>query len=156
MKLAVNNDHVLLTRTFSKLFSLAGCRLGYCIGNKNDIALVQKRCTPHNVNAFGIKFAYEIMSTDGMLEKMIEKQKEGKRYLIETLRSHGYEVNDSEGNFIFIKTKTDAGKLTRKLKEMNVLVKHYTTPPYDNFIRVTTGEKEIIDKFLHVFLQADQ
>ena len=52
IKYALNNRRVLVTRTFSKLFSMAGCRLGYVCGHPEDIKYVQKYCTPHNTNAF--------------------------------------------------------------------------------------------------------
>lgn len=148
-------DHVFLTRTFSKLFSLAGCRLGYCVGKAEDIALVQKLCTPHNVNAFGIKFAYEIMKTDGMIDTMVKQQLEGKKYLVDTLKEHDYHVNALEGNFIFIETKTDAAELTKKLKENKVLVKHYANSPYSKYIRVSTGTKDIMQKFLNILFAVD-
>ena len=153
---AINNDHVFLTRTFSKLFSLAGCRLGYCVGRKDGIELVQKMCTPHNVNAFGIKFAQTIMQKEGMVDSLVKGQLEGKKYLVDTLVANGYHVNALEGNFIFIETKTDAGELTKKLKKHKVLVKHYTNPPYDTLIRVSTGTKDVMQRFLDVFLEQDK
>lgn len=153
---ALNNDHVFLTRTFSKLFSLAGCRLGYCVGRAEGIELVQKLCTPHNVNAFGIKFAQAIMEKEGMVDQLVKEQLEGKQYLVDTLIANGYNVNALEGNFIFIETKTDASELTKKLKEHKVLVKHYTNPPYDNLIRVSTGTKDVMQKFLEVLLEVDK
>ncbi|MDE6659244.1 MAG: histidinol-phosphate aminotransferase family protein [Eubacterium sp.] len=149
-------EHVILTRTFSKLFSLAGCRLGYCVGRPEDIALVQKMCTPHNVNAFGIKFAHTIMKTEGMLDELIKMQIEGKQHLVDTLRAEGYNVNALEGNFVFIETKTDAGEVTKKLKENKVLVKYYANSDYDKYIRVSTGTKEIMDEFIKNLLSVDK
>lgn len=149
-------DHVLITRTFSKLFSLAGCRLGYCVGRPEDVALVQKMCTPHNVNAFGLLFATEIMKKDGMVEELVRQQLEGKRYLAERLKRAGYEVNAREGNFIFVRPKTGAAQVTGKLKEKGILVKHYTEAPYDEYIRVSTGVKEIMERFLEVFFAVDR
>ena len=68
---ALENDHVLLTRTFSKVFSLAGGRLGYVVGKPEDIAIVQKLCTPHNVNAFGMLFAQSIIEKEGMIDELV-------------------------------------------------------------------------------------
>lgn len=149
-------DHVLLTRTFSKLFSLAGCRLGYCVGKAEDIALVQKMCTPHNVNAFGIKFAQTIMETEGMIDKLVEMQLEGKKYLVDTLREAGYTVNALEGNFVFIETKTNAAEVTKKLKENKVLVKHYANSSYDKYIRVSIGTKDVMDRFIKILTELDK
>jgi histidinol-phosphate aminotransferase len=63
IKYALNNDHIFVTRTFSKLFSLAGCRLGYVVGWSEGVKMVQKLCTPHNTNAFAMLFAEEILET---------------------------------------------------------------------------------------------
>ena len=54
IKYALNERHVYVTRTFSKLFSMAGCRLGYVVGHPEDVKYVQKLCTPHNTNAFAM------------------------------------------------------------------------------------------------------
>ena len=153
---ALENDHVFLTRTFSKLFSLAGCRLGYVVGQADGIEMIQKMCTPHNVNMFGMLFAQSIIEKDGMLDKMIEKQIEGKKYLINTLREKGYRVNDSEGNFVFIETKTNAKELVSKLKERKILIKYYDLKKLGEFIRVTTGAKDIMEYFIAVLLEEDK
>ncbi len=149
-------EHVLVTRTFSKLFSLAGCRLGYCVGKADDIALVQKMCTPHNVNAFGIKFAHTILKTEGMVDELVAQQLAGKKHLVDTLRQNQYHVNAMEGNFVFIETKTNAAEVTKKLKEKRVLVKHYANSNYDKYIRVSTGIKEAMQKFIDILLEIDQ
>ena len=67
---ALNEKHIFVTRTFSKLFSLAGCRLGYVTGWPDGIKLVQKLCTPHNTNAFAMKFAEKIITTPEILEDL--------------------------------------------------------------------------------------
>lgn len=156
IKFALENEHVLLTRTFSKVFSLAGCRLGYCVGHPKDIELIQKLCTPHNVNMFSMKFAHAIMDTPGMLEELVRVQLEGKNHLINTLRNKGYNVANSEGNFVFIETKTNAETVYKKLKENKILVKYYPNCEYSKFIRVSIGEKAVIDKFLEVFYELDK
>lgn len=54
IKYALTEDHVFITRTFSKLFSMAGCRLGYVVVLSDGVKMVQKMCTPHNTNAFAM------------------------------------------------------------------------------------------------------
>lgn len=58
---AVNNPHILLTRTFSKLFSLGSLRLGYVVGQPQEVKMIANLCTPHNTNAFAMKFAQAII-----------------------------------------------------------------------------------------------
>lgn len=154
IEFARNNEHVFLTRTFSKLFSLAGCRLGYVTGQGDGIALIQKACTPHNVNAFGIKFAQAIIES-GMIKNMVAEQLEGKKYLADSLIENGYEVNMKEGNFLFIKPKTESKALTERLKENKILVKHYNNEMLGGFIRVTTGTKKIMQQFIDILLKLD-
>lgn len=102
---ALKNEHIFITRTFSKLFSMAGCRLGYVVGWPDGINMVQKLCTPHNTNAFALKFAESILESPTILNDLIEKFKEGRRYLLKTLDANGYSHKGEAGNFLFIKTK---------------------------------------------------
>lgn len=154
---ALDYDHIFVTRTCSKLFSLAGCRLGYAIGKPDGIALVQKLCTPHNINAFGMAFASAILETPGMLQSLIEIQLEGKKYLIDKLQELGYEVNAKEGNFIFVKPKTDADRLVALMKtEKRILIKSYKgIGILGNCLRISTGPKEVMEKFIDAMIELD-
>jgi len=158
IKYALENDHIFIVRTFSKLFSLAGCRLGYVVGRPQGIDVVQKLCTPHNVNAFALKFAQTILETDGLIDKLLKKQTTGKDYLIKSLLENGYSYTGKEGNFIFIKPKTDAEKLTCRMKEEKMIL----VKTYDNIgvlgkcLRVTTGEKMYMKRFLDALYELDR
>ena len=126
IKYALNEEHVFITRTFSKFFSLAGCRLGYVVGWPEGVKLVQKLCTPHNTNAFAMKFAEAILETPGMLDSLISKFHEGRSYLIDALDSNGYKHKGEAGNFIFIRPNTDAQKIVDRMKdEKKILIKVY-------------------------------
>ena len=151
---ALENDHVLLTRTFSKVFSLAGGRLGYVVGKPEDIAIVQKLCTPHNVNAFGMLFAQSIIEKEGMIDELVEKQLNGKQHLIDRLIENGYTVSAKEGNFIFIKPKkVDASEIVRRMKEeKKILIKVYKdVPDLGDCLRVSIGESEVMDKLVRLW-----
>ena len=156
---ALENDHVLLTRTFSKVFSLAGGRLGYVVGKPEDIAIVQKLCTPHNVNAFGMLFAQSIIEKEGMIDELVEKQLNGKQHLIDRLIENGYTVSAKEGNFIFIKPKkVDASEIVRRMKEeKKILINVYKdVPDLGDCLRVSIGESEVMDKFIEALKDIDQ
>lgn len=148
-------DNVLLTRTFSKAFSLAGCRLGYIVGNEKSISLIQKNCTPHNINVFGMRFAQAIIQKENMLDRLVGEQLEGKAFLIEQLGLKAYTVKESEGNFVFIKPKTDAKSLVEKLKENKILVKYYDNELLGEYIRVTIGKKSIMEIFIEFLDKLD-
>ena len=158
IKYALNNEYVFVTRTFSKLFSLAGCRLGYIVGQAKEIAYIQKLFTPHNINAFSMRFAECIIEEPGMVDALIAKQCEGKQFLINELQKRNYEVNAKEGNFIFIKPKTDADELVVKMKiKKRILIKSYNgIGVLGKCLRVSTGEKEIMQKFLSAMDELDK
>ena len=155
---SLTQEHIFVTRTFSKLFSLAGCRLGYVTGWPEGIKMVQKLCTPHNVNAFAMKFAKEIIKTPGMIDNLIKLQKEGKDYLISSLKEHGYTYNAREGNFIFIKPKTDAELLVKRMKEEEkILIKTYSgIGSLGKCLRVTTGGINPMKRFTESLYKIDK
>ena len=157
MKYALEKEHVFVTRTFSKLFSLAGCRLGYVAGWSDGVKMVQKLCTPHNTNAFAMRFAEAILETPGMLDSLIEKFNEGRNYLISELDRNGYPHKGEAGNFIFIKPKTDAQTIVDRMKvEKRILIKTYpNVGEFGNCLRVSIGEKKFMEQFMKALLELD-
>lgn len=155
---ALNHDHVFVTRTFSKLFSLAGCRLGYVAGWPEGVKMVQKLCTPHNTNAFAMKFAEEIITNPEVLQSLIEKFNKGRSYLIEQLDKNGYPHKGEAGNFIFIKTKTDAEKIVARMKsEKKILIKSYPhVGDFGTCLRVSIGERIYMEMFMQALLEIDK
>ena len=155
---ALKEEHIFVTRTFSKLFSIAGCRLGYVVGWPEGIKMVQKLCTPHNVNAFAMKFAKAIIEKEGMIDKLVSIHSEGKKYLIDSLTENSYDFNAKEGNFIFIKPKTDANTLVTRMKnEYKILIKTYKgIGTFGTCLRVTTGGKNSMQRFLDALYKLDK
>lgn len=158
IKYALEYEHVFVTRTFSKLFSMAGARLGYVAGWSDGIKVVQKMCTPHNVNAFAELLAQRVIEDPDLIETLTEKHKEGREYLRDTLKANGYEYFGENGNFIFIKPKTDAESLVKKMKEeKRILIKtYYGIGKLGSCLRVTTAEKQYMKQFLDSLFELDK
>jgi len=158
IKYALEQEHVFVTRTFSKLFSLAGCRLGYVAGWPEGVKTVQKLCTPHNTNAFAMKFAEEILTHSDVLYTLITNFNEGRKYLIDTLDANGYPHKGEAGNFIFIKTKTDAERIVSRMKaEKKILIKSYpNVGEFGTCLRVSIGEKKYMQQFMDALLELDK
>ena len=153
---ALNNPHILVTRTFSKLFSLGSLRLGYVVGQPQDVKMISNLCTPHNTNAFAMRFAKAILEKDGMLDMLIKNQLEGKEYIINALKKNGFVVNAKEGNFK--PRKVDADIIVERMKqEKKILIKSYSEiGTLGKCLRVTTGEKIYMEKFLEALLDIDK
>ena len=158
IKYALEGEHVFVTRTFSKLFSMAGCRLGYVAGWPDGVKMVQKMCTPHNTNAFAMKLAEAVLTTPGMLESLIQNFKMGREYLINWLDENGYPHKGEAGNFIFIKTKTDSQNIVVRMKaDKKILIKTYpNVGEFGNCLRVSIGEQKYMEQFTAALMELDQ
>lgn len=158
IKYALQEEHVFITRTFSKLFSMAGCRLGYVVGWPEGINRVQKLCTPHNINVFAMHMAQAIIKTPGMIDSLIANYLEGRNYVVHVLDTHGYAHKGEAGNFIFIKPKTDAKQLVDRMKsEKKILIKMYpNVGGLGNCLRVTIGARQYMERFVHALLELDK
>lgn len=158
IKYALDQEHMFITRTFSKLFSMAGCRLGYVVGWPEGIKMVQKMCTPHNTNAFAMLFAEKILTTPGMVESLVQNFMAGREYLISWLDGHGYPHKGEAGNFIFIKPKTDAQTIVERMKnEKKILIKTYpNVGEFGNCLRVSIGEQKYMEQFTTALEELDQ
>ena len=157
IKYALEQDHIFVTRTFSKLFSMAGCRLGYVVGWSEGVKMVQKLCTPHNTNAFAMKFAEEIIDNPEILQNLIDKFNEGRKYLLDVLDANGYQHKGEAGNFLFVKVKTDAYQIVKRMKEeYKILIKSYEgVGEFGTCLRVSIGEKKYMERFLTALLELD-
>ncbi len=159
LQYALQERHILITRTFSKMFSLAGCRLGYVVGHPMEIQTVQKLCTPHNINALAMKFAGAVIKTPGMIEELIRKFKQGRHTLVERLEEHGYRYQGEAGNFLFIAPKNvQADQVVKRMKnEKKILIKSYpNVGDFGTCLRVTIGEKDYMEQFMDAFLEIDR
>ena len=154
---ALESEHVFVTRTFSKLFSMAGCRLGYVCGWPDGIAMIQKMCTPHNTNAFAMLFAEALLTTPGMVDQLICNFNDGRKYLVDWLDANCYPHKGVAGNFIFIKPKTDAESIVARMKaEKKILIKSYAkVGNFGTCLRVSIGERCFMQKFTTALLELD-
>ena len=131
--------------------------MGYVVGYPDDIRYVQKFCTPHNTNAFAMKFAEAIIEEPGMVEGLIQKFTEGRNYLIDTLNANGYQHKGEAGNFLFIKPKTNAQTIVNRMKfEKKILIKTYSNVgEFGDCLRVSIGEKKYMEQFINALLEID-
>lgn len=152
---ALAAPNVVVLRTFSKLMSLAAVRLGVVIGNPELIGYVRNLRLTFDANSIALLFAERLMDHPEIVEGLIKTQQEGKDWLLAELRERGYWCRDCMGNFIFIKTHRDAHEVAKALEEKNVLVHPYGNPLLKDYIRVSTGSKQAMERFWEAFLSID-
>ena len=153
---ALQDGNVVVLRTFSKLFSIAACRLGVIVSSPEIIHYVKNARLSFDTNAIALLFAERILDHPELVEELIRIEKEGKAYTLEELRKKGYECRDCRGNFIFVKPRHDAKEITERLeKEKQVLVHAYGNELLKEYIRVSVGSKKAMQIFLYAFFEVD-
>lgn len=150
----LNNDRVIVVRTLSKLFGLAGLRIGYGIGSKNMINCLNKVKPPYNVNGLTQRIATEVLKNKESIIKRIEFFKYERNRVTEELKKFSYlKVYDSSTNFILVKIDEKyIDEILLNLEKNSILPKIYKNrKDLENCIRISMSTKEVNDLILDSF-----
>lgn len=152
IELCKKSEHVILVRTFSKLCSIAGLRIGYAVASPERIRLLRNAKPSYNVNCVALRFAEAIMQCPNLIQQLIETERQGREYVISWLREKGIPYYAENGNYVFIYCGTKTKETVERLKSNRVLVKCYEGHPLlGEYIRISTGSKRIMQIFLSKF-----
>ena len=144
----MGKKNVLVLKTFSKAYGLAGLRLGYCIGDPSLSRFMEKARQPFNVNMVAQEGALAALDDKEFLKKTREVTLEGKRWVRAQLAKMGVMSVPSETNFLLIDVKKDCGQAFRELLELGVIVRDMKQYKLDTFIRVSIGTSAENRKFI--------
>ena len=149
-------DNVAILRTFSKLFSIAACRLGVITASEEIIHYAKNAKLTFDANAIALLFAERLLDHPEIEKILIETEKAGREFILKTLRDKGYECRDCRGNFILVKPNMEAHALAERLeRDHKVLVKTFGNDLLKEYLRISTGSKQSMEKFLQVFFKCD-
>lgn len=137
---------VLILRTFSKIYGLAGLRIGYGIARTEILLEMNKLRPPFNTNSMAQKAALHALGDDAHVKYSQEINREGKKYLYEKLNSLKVRYIPTEANFIYILVGKDAHLLYNKMLRHGVIVR----PVGSQEMRVTIGLPEENKRFIEV------
>jgi len=147
IKDAIKYSNVVVTRSYSKSFSLAGIRFGYGVANPLLMKEMYKIKDSYNVNAFTQIAALTALKYQEVIQKNIKNIIESRRYVSEALLSMGWRVYPSDANFVFAE-KEDAKDVHEYLMEHDIYVRYFSTPRLANGLRITIGRPEECDILL--------
>jgi histidinol-phosphate aminotransferase len=149
IELAKKLDNVIVLRTLSKGYSLAGLRFGYAVAAKGLIDGLAKVKDSYNVDAVAIALATAAIKDQGHFRINVEKIKKDRRTLTEQLRLLGFRVADSHTNFVWAGTDTHtAAEIYERLEKRNIYVRHFNRPALADKLRITIGTLEQNDRLL--------
>lgn len=141
--------NVIVSKTFSKAYGLAGLRVGYLI-TRPDIAVKLKASVMANTNILAIAAAKEALKDDNFYKFSLLKTEEAKRHIYDTLNDLGLRYIPSHTNFIFFRTGRPIQRLLSAMQKENVRIGR-PFPPFLEWARISTGtiqEMEIFGKAL--------
>ena len=135
-------DNIIVLRTFSKIYGLAGLRVGYAISNENIIACLNRVRGPFNVNAAAQAAAAASLNDQEFVQDSIKINQEGKQYLYRAFKDMGLEYIPANGNFIMVNVEKDSLQVFKDLLLKGVIVRSGDIFDMDNWLRITIGTPE--------------
>jgi histidinol-phosphate aminotransferase len=147
------DKNVLVARTFSKAYALAGLRVGYGLGRKNLIGALNKVREPFNVNSLAQSAAVAALGDQQYMRSSVELVKTEKERVYSRLKDLGLGYIPSLTNFVLINVKRDSSVLFDKLLKKGIIVRDMSAWKMEGFIRVNMGLPEENDAFLRSFEQ---
>lgn len=141
--------NIIVARTFSKVYSLAGLRVGYAVARKDVAEAINKVREPFNINSLGQAAAVaSLRDKSGHLKKCVTLVKKEKDRFYKTFKSLGLAYVPSRANFVLINVKRDSTAVFKYLLKKGVIVRDMASWGLKGFIRVNCGLKKENDVFL--------
>ncbi|MFO7724029.1 MAG: histidinol-phosphate transaminase [Oceanipulchritudo sp.] len=156
LPLLSEHDNVVVTRTFSKAYGLAGLRVGYLLGSPEAVAILDRIRDSYNVNRLSQAGALAAIREQALYQERISAIKERRHAFAEALAGLGWSVYPSEANFLFAapvragSTGPDvAHELFQHLERRRILVRYFPKHPLTaSHLRITIGSELEMDHFL--------
>ncbi len=137
------HENIVVSRTLSKAYSLAGLRFGYAIGQAAVIAEMMKVKDSYNCDAISIVAATAALEDQEYARQTWQKVRSERQRVTEALKALGWEVLPSATNFVLASPpKKNAKKVYTGLKEQGILVRYFDQPELSDKVRITIGTPE--------------
>ena len=152
--IALVKDHpnLIVSRTFSKIYGMAGLRCGYCVAQKEAIDRLRRNQMWDSVNCMALAAATASLDDLDLVPNGQHLNREAKTFVISELDKMGYEQIPSQANFIMFDCKRRVAPLIQAMKERKVHVGRLF-PALPNHMRLTIGKKAEMESFVSAFKQ---
>lgn len=144
-------ENLFILRTFSKIYGLAGVRVGYGIGHKELISLIHRIKPPFDVSIVGENIALAALADRKFVERILDDIHREKKLYYKRLEELGLTYVESHTNFILIDTGRDAAQISRQILKQGIIIRPCTGYGLPTCIRVTIGKHEENLHFLDTF-----
>ena len=140
------HPNVVVARTFSKIYGMAGWRLGYAVGSREKIAAMSKFATFSNANAVVLSAAIASLEDRDLVPRARKRLNDTRRWLVAEMAKQGRRTIPSETNFVMIDVGGDVTPLIAAFRGRKILVGR-KFPSLPNWLRITIGKPEEVAAF---------
>ncbi len=151
----MDKPNVIVARTFSKIYGMAGLRLGYGIAHPNTAAHIRQFQLGVNVNEMAMRAAFASVADDDLIERSRTANSNGKQILYECLDELGLEYLPSHTNFVMHQISGDLQTYINRMLERNIRVGR-PFPPMLSYNRLSIGLPEEMERFTEVLREFRQ
>lgn len=148
LELLDRHANVLILRTFSKSYALAGLRIGFALGAPELIEALNGVKDSYNVDRLAIVAAAAAIEDEEHHRSLVAEVVRNRGELSSSLTELGFELVPSATNFVFARPPRPATEVVARLRERKILVRHYDREPIAGWIRITVGTREQHEKLV--------
>jgi histidinol-phosphate aminotransferase len=141
------HPNLIVVRTFSKIFGMAGMRLGYAVASKENIAAMRPHHAWNNVNAAVAEAANASLNDEAHVAAQRKLFNDTKRWLYAELKRDARGYIPSETNFVMIDVRGDVAPVIRAFRGKNIMVGR-KFPSMPNYLRISIGTQQEMEKFM--------
>lgn len=151
IELVKEYDNLVIMRSFSKAFGLAGIRLGFMISSKENIQYLSKTRSLVETNTFSAVIAEYMLDHPEIMQNHVKEVKDGARYLQGELTKLGlrwFGGNYTNGLLIFLNSEKEVNSFIGYLKERKIYIRGAFEAPFNCCVRISIGQKETMEIFV--------
>ncbi len=142
-------ENLIVTRTFSKAYGLAGLRIGYCISQSAVANILNRVRQPFNVNVMAQSAAEAALSDQTFIHESVVINNAGKKQLYQAFDTMGLSYILSEGNFIAVEVKSPVAEVNERLLTKGVIIRPIEAYQMPGYLRVSVGTETQNGQFIH-------
>jgi histidinol-phosphate aminotransferase len=146
----VNDDRVIITRTFSTVYGLAGIRVGYAVASPETARTLSARCLPDGTNIVGALAAVSALDDTAYIRTCVKRNADDRQEFFNQANARMLRAIDSHTNFVMMSAQRPATEVVEHFKKNGVEIGR-PFPPLDNYIRVTLGKPAEMAEFWRVW-----
>jgi len=146
----VEDERVIVVRTFSKVYGMAGLRLGYAVAAPKAIERMRRFANEDNINAVAARAAFAALDDNDGVKDFVERNLSDRQEFFNQAMARALKPIDSHANFVMMNTTHPAEDVIAHFRRNNIMIGR-RFPPMDTYIRVSLGQPQEMLAFWHVW-----